>query len=44
MEKASLERSMYKKGYSPDNVAYEGLFGRLKMSPWEDRQSLGLVV
>lgn len=83
MEKASLERSMSKKGCSPDNAACEGLFGRLKnelfychdwtgikisefidtlneyliwyntkriktslgnMSPWEYRQSLGLVV
>ena len=30
MEKASLERSMSKKGCSPDNAACEGLFGRLK--------------
>lgn len=83
MEKASLERSMSRKGCSPDNAACEGLFGRLKnelfyyrdwtgikisefidtlneyliwyntkriktslgnMSPWEYRQSLGLVV
>lgn len=82
MEKAGLERSMSKKGCSPDNAACEGLFGRLKnelfyyrdwtgvkisefidilneyllwyntkrikislgnMSPWEYRQSLGLV-
>lgn len=83
MEKAGLERSMSRKGCSPDNAACEGLFGRLKnelfyyrewtgvslpefvdtlneylvwyntkriktslgnMSPWEYRQSLGLVV
>ena len=83
MEKAGLERSMSKKGCSPDNAACEGLFGRLKnemfycqdwmgvkisefidilnnyllwyntkriktslgnMSPWEYRQSLGMVV
>lgn len=83
MEKAGLERSMSKKGCSPDNAACEGLFGRLKnemfyfqdwagvkitqfidklneyliwyntkriktslgnKSPWEYRQSLGLVV
>ena len=83
MERAGLERSMSKKGCSPDNAACEGLFGRLKnemfygqdwagvkisefidtlnnyllwyntkrikislgnMSPWEYRQSLGLVV
>ena len=82
MNKAELERSMSKKGCSPDNAACEGLFGRLKnemfynqdwtgiklsefidllneyllwyntkriktslgnMSPWEYRQSLGLV-
>ena len=30
MEKAGLERSMFKKGCSPDNAACEGLFGRLK--------------
>lgn len=30
MEKAGLERSMSKKGCSPDNSACEGLFGRLK--------------
>lgn len=30
MEKAGLERSMSKKSCSPDNVACEGLFGRLK--------------
>ena len=30
METAGLERSMSKKGYSPDNAACEGLFGRLK--------------
>ena len=82
MEKAGLERSMSKKGCSPDNAACEDLFGRLKnemfycqdwtgvkisefidilnnyllwyntkriktslgnMSPWEYRQSLGMV-
>lgn len=30
IEKAGLERSMSKKGCSPDNSACEGLFGRLK--------------
>lgn len=30
MEKAGLTRSMSKKGYSPDNSACEGFFGRLK--------------
>ena len=30
MDRAGLERSMSKKGCSPDNSACEGLFGRLK--------------
>lgn len=30
MKKAKLKRSMSKKGYSPDNSACEGFFGRLK--------------
>ncbi len=30
MERAGLERSMSRKGCSPDNAACEGLFGRLK--------------
>ena len=30
MDQAGLERSMSKKGCSPDNYACEGLFGRLK--------------
>ena len=30
MENAGLIRSMSKKGYSPDNAACEGFFGRLK--------------
>lgn len=30
MEKAGLEQSMSRKGCSPDNVACEGLFGRIK--------------
>ena len=30
MEKAGLERSMSRKGCSPDNAACEGLFGRIK--------------
>jgi len=29
-DSASLTRSMSRKGYSPDNAAYEGFFGRLK--------------
>jgi len=30
VEKAGLTRSMSKKGYTPDNSACEGFFGRLK--------------
>ena len=30
MKNAKLKRSMSKKGYSPDNSACEGFFGRLK--------------
>ncbi len=30
MNKANLPRSMSKKGFSPDNSACEGFFGRLK--------------
>ena len=30
MEKAHLQRSMSKKGCSPDNSACEGFFGRMK--------------
>lgn len=30
IEKVDLERSMSKKGCSPDNTTCEGLFGRLK--------------
>ncbi len=30
MNKANLTRSMSKKGCSPDNLVYEGFFGRLK--------------
>lgn len=30
MDNAGLTRSMSKKGYSPDNSACEGVFGRLK--------------
>ena len=37
MEKAGLERSMSKKGCSPDNAACEGLFGRLKNEMFYDR-------
>ena len=37
MEKAGLERSMLLKGCSPDNVACEGLFGRLKNEMFYNR-------
>jgi transposase InsO family protein len=30
MQEAGLQRSMSKKGCSPDNAACEGLFGRMK--------------
>ncbi|BEP58839.1 hypothetical protein GmRootV35_60610 [Variovorax sp. V35] len=31
---AKLVRWMSRKGYSPDNAAYEGFFGRLKTEPF----------
>ncbi len=37
MEKAGLQRSMSKKGDSPDNFACEGLFGRLKNEMFDNR-------
>lgn len=37
MNKAGLERSMSKKGCSPDNSACEGLFGRLKNEMFYNR-------
>lgn len=36
-ENASLVRSMSKKGYSPDNAACEGLFGRIKNEMFYNR-------
>ena len=30
MNQAGLTRSMFRKGCSPDNAAYEGFFGRMK--------------
>ena len=38
MNKAGLERSMSKKGCSPDNAACEGLFGRLKNEMFYSRK------
>ena len=38
MNRAGLERSMSKKGCSPDNSACEGLFGRLKNEMFYSRK------
>jgi len=35
---AGITRSMSKKGYSPDNAACEGFFGRLKNEMYYDRR------
>ena len=37
MEKAGLQRSMSRKGCSPDNAACEGFFGRLKVEMFYGR-------
>ena len=44
MEKAGLERSMLQKGCSPDNVACEGLFGRLKNEMFYSRDWTGISI
>ena len=44
MEKAGLERSMSKKGCSPDNSACEGLFGRLKNEMFYNRDWTGVSI
>lgn len=44
MEKANLERSMSKKGCSPDNAACEGLFGRLKNELFYYRNWTGIKI
>lgn len=44
MEKASLERSMSKKGCSPYNAACEGLFGRLKNELFYYRDWTGIKI
>jgi transposase InsO family protein len=42
MEKACLQRSMSKKGCSPDNAACEGFFGRLKNEMFYNRSWIGV--
>lgn len=44
MEKAGLERSMSKKGCSPDNAACEGLFGRIKNEMFYNRTWQGIGI
>ena len=44
MEKAGLQRSMSKKGYSPDNAVCEGFFGRLKNEMFYNRSWTGVSI
>ena len=44
MERAGLERSMSKKGCSPDNSACEGLFGRIKNEMFYNRDFIGVSI
>ncbi len=44
METAGLTRSMSKKGYSPDNAACEGFFGRVKNEVFYDRSWAGVSI
>lgn len=44
IEKAGLQRSMSKKGCSPDNSACEGLFGRLKNEMFYNRSWSGVSI
>lgn len=44
MERAGLERSMSKKGCSPDNSACEGLFGRLKNEMFYNQDWAGVSI
>lgn len=44
MKQAGLERSMSKKGCSPDNSACEGLFGRLKNEMFYNRDWTGVSI
>ena len=44
MKEAGLTRSMSKKGYSPDNAACEGFFGRLKNEMFYHRSWAGVSI
>jgi len=44
MDNANLTRSMSKKGYSPDNSACEGFFGRLKNEMFYNRSWQGISI
>lgn len=44
MEKTGLQRSMSKKGCSPDNSAYEGFLGRLKNEMFYNRSWAGVTI
>ena len=44
MEATGLQRSMSKKGCSPDNSACEGLFGRLKNEMFYNRNWQGVSI
>lgn len=44
MKNAGLERSMSKKGCSPDNAACEGLFGRLKNEMFYNQDWTGIKI
>jgi putative transposase len=44
MNNASLQRSMSKKGCSPDNAACEGLFGLLKNEMFYNRSWVGVSI
>ena len=44
MDDAGLERSMSRKGCSPDNSACEGLFGRIKNEMFYNRSWLGVSI
>lgn len=44
IEKAGLQRSMSKKGCTPDNAACEGFFGRLKNEMFYNRSWVGVTL
>lgn len=44
INKAGLIRSMSRKGYSPDNLACEGFFGRMKDEMFYDRSWQGITL